>query len=412
MSRPLHIAWLGPAPGEDSGVPGVNCDLLDALGRLGHRIDCFFPSAGQPIPERLRDREEITFNWGTTSWSWDRWYSRTRLTAFASGMVARGLAMLRQRRQILEHHRRDPFDIVYQFQSIESLQVPLALTREVPFVIHPETHAAGELRALIAERELGLRCQPASRLVTIGAIMLGRAALQRLQIRRARLVLCISTVFRDHLVRDYGIRPENTRVIANPVRIARFTPSTRPPADPARVLVLGRVAARKGVDDVVAVAHELLARGANVHVRVVGGPSLWSDYTPLLGELPEENAEYVGPVAAAEVPAELAGADLLLQPSRYEPFALTVSEALASGVPVVGTSEVGAIERVDRSVSAEVRPADVSGMADAIVSLLARLAENPAAVRARARAEAERLFAPDVVGRDVSQALLELAAGE
>src|SRR5204863_3291982 len=133
-------------------------------------------------------------------------------------------------------------------------------------------------------------------------------------------------------------------------------PRRGPAGDPPTVLVLGRIAVRKGVDDVVAVARALLDENVPARIRVVGGPSLWSDYTRLLEDLPSANAEYAGAVPASEVPLELASSDLLLQASRYEPFALTVAEALAAGVPVVATSEVGAIENVDRKVAAEVAP--------------------------------------------------------
>ena len=56
-------------------------------------------------------------------------------------------------------------------------------TRSVPLVIHPETHIAGELRLLIAERRLGLRCQPAHVLVAVAAIMSLRALVQCVAIR-------------------------------------------------------------------------------------------------------------------------------------------------------------------------------------------------------------------------------------
>jgi glycosyltransferase involved in cell wall biosynthesis len=411
-ARSLRIAWLGPAPGGDGGVPGVNSELLDGLGSLGHRIDCFFPSTGQPLPPRLLGRDNLTFNWGTAEWHWDRWYSRTRIAAFASGMVARALASVRLRRQIIRRHRADPYDVVYQFSSIESLAVPAALTRRVPLVIHPETHSAGELRGLIAERRQALRCQPLHRFLAVAAIMLLRSIVQRSRIRRARLLVCISSVFRDHLIRDYRVRAEDTLVVPNPVRVDRFTIAGRVPGEPATVLVLGRIAVRKGIEDVVAVAKTLLARGAGVRIRVVGGPSLWSDYTPLLQELPGQNSEYAGAVPASEVPAELARSDLLLQASTYEPFALTVAEALASGVPVVATSEVGAIERVDRSVAAEVPPGDVEAMAAAIGEMLGRVRSDPAGISAKARSEAERLFAPAVVCGQISEALVRLAAGE
>ncbi len=62
----------------------------------------------------------------------------------------------------------------------------------------------------------------------------------------------------------------------------------------------------------------------------------------MLEDLPTENAEYVGPVSDTEIPGLLRESDVLLQASRYEPFGLTVGEALAAGVPVIATSEVGA----------------------------------------------------------------------
>ena len=177
------------------------------------------------------------------------------------------------------------------------------------------------------------------------------------------------------------------------------------------MLALGRVSSRKGIEDVVAVARRLLERDVDVRIRVVGGPSLWSDYTKLLEGLPPENAEYAGSASAGDIPKLLLDSDLLLQASKYEPFGLTVAEALAAGVPVVATSEVGAIEGVDRSVVSEVAPGDVEGMASAIAELLEELRTHPAKMRSKARSEAERLFAPDVVCAQISVALEQLVGG-
>lgn len=408
--RSLHIAWLGPAPGE-GGVPGVGADLLGGLAALGHRIDCFFPSTGQPLPGQLAENANVTFVWGTSGWQWRRWYSRTRFTAFASGILSRSLASVRLRSQIEHRHERDPYDVLYQFSSVESLAVPPRLTRTVPLVIHPETHSGGELRSLLAERRLSIRCQGRARSALVATIMALRSLTQRRRIRAARLLVCISGVFRDHMVRDYDFPVASTVVVPNPVRIERFALTDRPLGEPPVVLVLGRVVARKGIDSVVAVAQELRDRDVAVRIRVVGGPSLWSDYTKLLEELPPENAEYAGSVAPNEVPLQLAESDLLLQASTYEPFALTVAEALASGLPVVATSEVGAIEGVRRTVVAEVAPGDVPAMADAIVQTIERLRKDPAGMRAAARAEAERLYAPGVVCERLSRALVALVEG-
>ncbi|MGA2321427.1 MAG: glycosyltransferase family 4 protein [Solirubrobacteraceae bacterium] len=415
-ARSLHIAWLGAGPGvkETGGVPGVATELLCGLASLGHRIDCFFPGTGHTIRERLADEENLTFFWGTSNWRWHRWYNRSKLGVLMTGLFSRGLASLRLRQEVLRRHRQDPYDVIYQFSNIETLAMPSDLRHKVPLVIHPETHIAGELRFLIAERRLALRCQPAYIFAIAVTMMSLRARVQRVRIRRARLLICISSVFRDHLVRDYGFPREGTIVVPNPVRLSPFTDADtdRGLGAPPVLVVLGRIAVRKGVEDVVALAAALLERKVDVRIRVVGGPSLWSDYTPLLEDLPGENAEYVGRLPPAQIPAELASSDILLQVSRYEPFALTVGEALASGVPVVATSEVGAVEGVDSTVAATVKPGDIDAMCEAIVTMIDRLKKSPQAIRSTARAEAERLFAPDLVCRRISDALERLLEGE
>ena len=410
-AKSLRIAWLGPVPGGTSSARGAAEEILRGLADLGHRIDCFFPIAGHQLSDELAGHENLSFFFGSSPWRWNRWYSRTSIGAFASGLLARGLASVRLRQEIADRHQRQPYDLVYQFSSIETPAMPPRLRREVPLVIQPEAHVAGELRWLIAERRLSLRCQPAHSVIAVIAIMMMRAVVQRFAIRRASLLICISSVFRDHMVHDYDFPIAKTVVVPNPVRIDRFADSSRQLQEPSTVLVLGRICVRKGVEDVVAVARELLERGVEVRIRVLGAPSLWSNYTKLLEDLPSENSEYAGSVPAEEIPVELARSDVLLQASKYEPFGLTVAEALAAGVPVVASSEVGAIEGVDRTVVAEVQPGDVAAMATAITSMLERARERPEEIESVARAEAVRLFATSRVCEQISDALEALLAG-
>jgi glycosyltransferase involved in cell wall biosynthesis len=409
-ARPLRIAWLGGGPAESGGAPGVVTELLDGLSERGHEIDCFLPGAARRIPEHLRERDGLEFVSGTNAWRWDRWYSRSKLTSFASGLLSRALGSLRLRREILARHERRPYDLVFQNQTIESLGVPRKLLRSIPLVVRPDTHQAGELRWLIAERRLALRCQPRYVFFLVAAIMSARTLIQAAQIRRASLLICISGVFRDHIVRDYRFPREKTVVIANPVRIERFTSAPRPPAEPPLILVPGRLSMRKGLEDVVEVARSLLRRGVGARLRVVGGPSLWSDYSGLLDDLPAENSEYGGRTPPMEMSSELERSDVVLVASKYEPFGLTVGEALAAGVPVVATSEVGAIEGIDENVVASVEPGDVEGMTTAITQMLDRLSAAPEQLRALARSEAERRFARDVVCEQLSLALERLVA--
>jgi glycosyltransferase involved in cell wall biosynthesis len=408
-TRPLRIAWLGGGPAESGGAPGVVTELLDGLSRRGHQIDCFVPGAVRYVPEHLCNRANLQFISGTNKWRWDRWYSRTKITSFASGLIARASGALRLRRELVERHERDPYDVIFQNQTIESLGVPAKLARVVPLVVRPDTHQAGELRWLIAERRLAFSCQPRYVFFLVAAIMAFRALVQAWQIRRASLLICISGVFRDHIVHDYRFPREKTVVIANPVRLDRFTADPqRALGEPPVVLVPTRLSLRKGLEDVVQVARRLAQRGADAQIRVVGGPSTWSDYSKLLDQLPAESSQYGGRVAPRDMPDELRRSDVVLVTSKYEPFGLTVAEALASGVPVIATREVGAIEGVDSRVATAVAPGDVAAIEAAIEQTLQRLRTSGAELRSLARAEAERRFARDVIGEQISDALERL----
>jgi glycosyltransferase involved in cell wall biosynthesis len=409
--QPLRIAWLGGAPQETGGAPGVVTELLDGLSRRGHEIDCFFPGVGVKVPKHLAERENLNFIWGTSAWRWDRWYSRTKLASFATGLLSRALASVRLQREITRRHRERPYDLIYQNQTIESLGVPAALAREIPLVIRPDSHMAGELRCLIAERKLAFRSQPRHIFFTVAAIMAFRALIQRIKIRKASLLIAISTVFRDHIVDDYKFPLERTVVVTNPVRLDRFEVTDRARGEPPLVLVPTRISVRKGIEDVIAVSKLLAERHVDARIRVIGGPSNWSDYTKLLDDLPHENAEYGGRIPPAKMSAELQAADLVLLASKYDPCPMSVLEALASGVPVVATDEVGSIEGVDRAVVTEVSVGDVTAMADAIEQMLDRVRADHSRLRATARAEAERRFARDVVCEQISDALERLVGG-
>src|SRR6202035_4619978 len=103
------------------------------------------PSAGLPLPPHLAEDEKLEFIWGTSGWRWDRWHSRSKLAAFATGLLSRGLASIRLRREIARRHAVKPYDLIFQMSAIESLAVPPRVTRAIPLVLRPDTHMAGEV---------------------------------------------------------------------------------------------------------------------------------------------------------------------------------------------------------------------------------------------------------------------------
>lgn len=161
----------------------------------------------------------------------------------------------------------------------------------------------------------------------------------------------------------------------------------------------------------VALSHRLGDLAGRVRLLLIGNHSLWSDYRPLLGSLNGAVAEYAGYATSGELAAFLRDADALIQPSHYEPFGLTVGEALASGVPVVVTEAVGAGENVDRACCRVVPDGDLDALEAEIRRLLADVASGRGEeIRRTARSEAERLFAPPAVGESIAGVLAAAVA--
>lgn len=408
----MRVAWVGPTPSDDGGATFVGTQLLHELLDAGIEVDCFVTSPIEHVAPSLRARDELRIRVSAVAWEWDRWYSRTPMRASLSGRLARVRGQLRVADEIAAAHRERPYDVLYQFSQSEF--TPLRRRRRglPPIVVHPSTHAAGELAWHRREAGLSRRCESARQRALARATLIARAELQRRELPTADRVLGVSAVFAAHLVADYGLDPARVGVVPNPIDLERFQPAPQAADDGVQtILFVSRISARKGVDLVVALSHRLADLAGRVRIRVVGGPTTWSDYRPLLDGLAPAVATYDGQLEPAALATLMRRADLLIAPSRYEPFGLTVGEALASGVPVVASDAVGAVDGVDRHACHVVPAGDLGALETSVRSLLDRMrSPQRAQISALARAEAQRLMAPAVVAAQLV-AELELGAG-
>lgn len=165
------------------------------------------------------------------------------------------------------------------------------------------------------------------------------------------------------------------------------------------VLQLGRMVPRKGVDDVIR-ALALLDRSGPVRLLVVGGNTAGPDEraTPEIGRLRAIArecgvADAVTFAGRRERPALRAcyhAADVFVSTPWYEPFGITPLEAMACGVPVVG-SAVGGIRYsvVDGVTGYLVPPRDPPALA----ARLDHLRAHPELARALGAAGARRVRA-------------------
>ncbi len=409
----MRIAWLGPTPNDEGGAPYVGTQLLRELARAGAQIDCFLDVGPDQIPAPLLGIDDLRFVLRPTSWQWGSWYNRTPLMAFLSGQLFRLRAQFTLARSVADRHARAPYDVVYKFSQSELGGLRALRGSLPPIVVHPSTHAAGELRWHKREAHFARRIEPRGRRALVRAVLTLRTAVQRRDLAYADRVLAISRRFAEYLATDYGIPRERIGIVVNPIDLERFYPSAdgNHRAGPLKLLFVSRIAVRKGVDLIVDLSHRLDDLHGEVEILVIGGPSSWSDYRKLLDDLNPRIARYCGSVPPDELARLYQDAAAVLQPSQYEPFALNVGEALAGGTPVIASDEVGAADGVDPRVCSVFPRGDRDAFEQVVRGAIASAqTSDRGRLAALARAEAERLFAPATVAATLL-AQLELASG-
>jgi glycosyltransferase involved in cell wall biosynthesis len=83
----------------------------------------------------------------------------------------------------------------------------------------------------------------------------------------------------------------------------------------------------------------------------------------------EDVVRCIGPVAEEDKPALYRGATAFLYPTRYEGFGLPALEALACGVPVVG-SNASSVPEIVGAAGMLVDPDDARSMAGALIAVV------------------------------------------
>jgi phosphatidyl-myo-inositol alpha-mannosyltransferase len=202
--------------------------------------------------------------------------------------------------------------------------------------------------------------------------------------------IAVSEAARWSAQRFYGGR---YRIVPNGVDLSAARPGERRPDDELRILFVGRAEARKGLP-VLLRAFEAL-RGAGVRARLTVAGATSAEVEPLL--LDPDGVEVAGRVDDDEKWRLLGEADLLCAPSLGgESFGMVLTEAFASGTPVVASSIAGYREVVhDGSDGLLVPPGDAVELGEALRSLAIDPGRR-ARMAASARESAERYAWPRV----------------
>ncbi|MBN1887067.1 MAG: glycosyltransferase family 4 protein [Thermoflexales bacterium] len=262
----------------------------------------------------------------------------------------------------------------------EQLALPIELARLRLDLLHSPDFIppfSGRFRRVITVHDLNFLLYP--EFLTAESRRYYNAQIKR-AVAVADHILADSHATRDDLVRLLGVPDEKISVVwlAAKAVYRRLPPDTvqeqlaRHRLTPGYVLFSGTLEPRKNLPGLLQAYHSLLARLPDIPPLLIAGRRGWL-YDGIWAQV--ERLELAKRVRFVENPEdeELAalynGAGVLVLPSFYEGFGLTVLEAMACGVPVIAANRAS-LPEIAGGAALLVEPEDTGALAEALEQVL------------------------------------------
>jgi glycosyltransferase involved in cell wall biosynthesis len=168
----------------------------------------------------------------------------------------------------------------------------------------------------------------------------------------------------------------------------RFDCPARTRSDTCTVLYSGALIHRKGSDLLARAFLRAWRQHPRLRLALMGSGNLEPSMRKALSPCGDA-VEWIGFQPWDKLPLRYARADIFCLPSRYDGWGLALVEALASGLPSIGTDRTGAaVEHIREGQNGWLIPA---GDEDALVNALGRAAELPSDTLARMESRAREV---------------------
>jgi len=298
---------------------------------------------------------------------------------------------LRARRVVRQTLARQPLDCLY-FHTQALALFSLDLMKALPAVISLDATPEG-FKTIASAYD----ANPSSGFVNIVKDAWHRAALGR-----AAGLVAISEWVKDSLLQHYGVPPGKVRVFRFAVDVGQWQPSARVYAArrPLRLLFVGGDFARKGGDVLLSAFRQGLSETCELDI-VTRDPVIATEHSVRIHADLSPNDPRLRQLFVQ--------ADLFVLPTQGDAAPVAVLEAMASGLPVIGTNIGAMSELVQEGVTGFLVPV---GDPNAIVDRVAYLARRPeqlAEMGRAARLAVERKFSAETIYKGLIDYLKEVS---
>jgi glycosyltransferase involved in cell wall biosynthesis len=239
-------------------------------------------------------------------------------------------------------------------------------------------------------------------------------ALEAQLMRECDGVHSISRAIVEDIAREYDIALDPPRTQIIPLGLADWTvlPATAPvelPEGNLRLLFVGRLESRKGIDVLLGILPRLLARHPQVHADIVGNDTIPGPegipyrvgFEATASDAWSSRVRFHGEVAEDRLRGFYRACDILVAPSRFESFGLILVEAMMFGKPVVACRVGGMVEVGEEGQTALfAEPGDAKSLEEC----LERLINDPGLCQmlgSAGRQRYEARFTPAAMADDV-----------
>lgn len=210
-------------------------------------------------------------------------------------------------------------------------------------------------------------------------------ALEKRLMEKSHAIRSISGAIRQDIECAYDIAFEDERIVVAHLGMPMLAGSARvsKPVSPVlRVLFVGRLEHRKGIDVLLRVVSTVLKQHQQVEFRVVGDdtlnmPGKSSSYkeafqSSAIGQAYADKVRFLGQVSDEVLQDEYANCDIFVAPSRFESFGLVFLEAMRYAKPVIGCNVGGMPEIIEHNQTGILcKPGDVTSLGEALLRLCA-----------------------------------------
>lgn len=207
--------------------------------------------------------------------------------------------------------------------------------------------------------------------INAGNVTREQAAILRTAYSDAKRVVCVGSLLKKSLT-PYLRSPEQAVVIPNFVDIGTFRFSTRDPETPRpfTFVSVGNLNKRKGFGELTEAFSRTFKSRREVRLAIVGdGEEENSLKEQIRQSGMDGQIRLTGRLSREKVADILAESDAFVLASHAETFGIVFIEAMATGMPAVGTVCGGPEDIITPECGYLIQPGDVSALADSMLQL-------------------------------------------